>query len=155
MTRRAWRPEPAIPAQHWRHPFGGTASWRIPSTRIELYRPLLRSPLVGVVGQALVVGGAATVTIGPQGLGTRWYPVQAIITTTSGANDASTCQLFMGTVALANLIGGTSYAGGGDTFGLSGTAMQPGDYLIAVWAGGNNGDTATLRVSGDQVTMVA
>lgn len=155
MTR-LWRPVPATPAQHWRHPFGGTASWRIPSTPIERYRPLLRTPLVGAVGQAAVSGaGAATVTIGPQGLGTRWYPVQAVITTSSGAADASTCQLFIGTVALANLIGGTSYAGGGDTIGLAGADLQPGDYLIAVWAGGHPGDNATLRLTGSQIAMVS
>lgn len=153
---KLWRPVPAIPAQHWRHPYTGTASWRILSTPIDRYRPLLRTPLVGVVGQAVVSGaGAATVQLGPQGIGTRWYPVQAVITTSSGANDASTCQLFMGTVALANLIGATSYAGGGDTFGLGGATMQPGDYVIAVWAGGNPGDNATLRLVGDQVAMVS
>lgn len=155
MTWRLWHPAPARPAQHWRAPFTGTASWRIPSTPPERYRPLLRTPLVGAVGQALVAGGTATVQLGPQGLGCRWYPVQAVITTSSGVNDTSTCQLFMGTTALANLIASTSYLGGGDTFGISGADMQPGDYLIAVWSGANNGDTATLRITGSQVAMVA
>lgn len=153
---KLWRPRGLTrPAGTLPAPLASTASWRIPSTPIERYRPLLRSPMVGVVGQAVIVGGAATVQLGPQGVGTRWYPVQGIITTSTGVNDASTCQLYMGTVAVANLIGATSYAGGGDTFGLSGHMMQPGDYLIAVWSGGNNGDTATLRVTGDQVAMVS
>ena len=49
---------------------------------------------------------------------------------------------------------GQSYLGGGDTFGLSGEMLQPGEFVTAVWAGGHPGDTATLRVTGDQVVMV-
>jgi hypothetical protein len=107
-------------------------------------------------GQAVVSGaGAATVIVNPQGVGTHWYPVKADISTTSGAADASTCQLFLGAQSVQTQIGGQSYAGGGDTFGLGGHVLTPGDLLIAVWAGGNPGDIATLRVTGDQVVMIA
>lgn len=153
---RVWRP-PGLtrPAQTLPVPYASSATWRIPSPRIELYRPLLRVPITDGVGQATVAGGTATVTIGPQGLGTRWYPVKVDIATSSGANDSSTLQLFLGTTALANLIASTSYAAGGDTFGLSGSIMDPGDYLIGVWSGANNGDVATMRITGHRIVMVA
>jgi hypothetical protein len=138
-------------------PNTGGVSHRIRVVPIELYRPLVRVPIHGEgTGQAIVNGaGAATVTVNPQGLGTRWYPVKADISTTTGANDTSTCQLFLGAQSVNTQIGGTSYAGGGDTFGLAGHALGPGDLLIAVWAGAKPGDIATLRVTGDQVVMIA
>jgi len=145
----------AIPAQSL--PNTGGVSYRIPVIPIERYRPLVRVPIHGEgTGQAVVDGtGAATVRVSPQGLGTHWYPVKADISTTSGVNDASTCQLFLGAQSVQTQIGGTSYAGGGDTFGLAGHVLTPGDLLIAVWAGGKPGDIATLRVTGDQVVMIA
>lgn len=153
---RVWRP-PGLtrPAQALPVPYASSATWRIPSTPVEFYRPLLRVPLTDGVGQAVVSGGTATVTVGPQGLGTRWYPVKVDIATSSGPADTSTLQLFLGTTALANLIASTSYTAGGDTFGLSGSIMDPGDYLIGVWSGAHNGDVATLRITGHRIAMVA
>jgi hypothetical protein len=154
--RRLWMPPGmATPAQAT--PNSGGTSYRIPSTPIERYRPLIRVQIHGEgTGQAVVNAlGAATVTVSPQGLGTKWYPVKADILTTSGVNDASTCQLFLGAQSVNTQIGGTSYAGGGDTFGLAGHVLAPGDLLIAVWAGGKPGDIATLRVTGTQVVMIA
>lgn len=154
---RVWRPRGmTIPGQALPVPYASSASWRIPSTPIEAYRPLLRVPITDGVGQATVSGaGAATVALGPQSLGTTWYPVKVDIATSSGAADVSTLQLFLGTVALANLIASTSYSAGGDSFGLSGSVMTPGDYLIGVWSGANPGDTATMRITGHRIVMVA
>jgi hypothetical protein len=151
---------PLIPAG-WHRPAassrntGRRYAHRIRVIPVEAYRGLVRVPIHGEgTGQAVVSGaGAATVRVSPQGLGTVWYPVKADITTTSGPADGSTCQLFLGAQSVATQIGGTSYAGGGDTFGLAGHVLAPGDVLIAVWAGGNPGDVATLRVTGDQVAL--
>jgi hypothetical protein len=100
-------------------------------------------------GQSPVgAGGSAVVQVGPQGLGTKWSMQQAVISTTTGPADAATCQLFAGAVSIANMIGGQSYAGGGDSIGLAGLELQTGEFLIAVWAGGHPGDAATLRVAG-------
>jgi hypothetical protein len=123
----------------------------------EGFRPLLRVPISSGVGTATVSGsGTATVAVGPSGTGTRWYPKKGDINTTTGAADASTCQIFIGpgTVSEDTLGAGQSYLGGGDTFGLSGEMLQPGDFVTAVWSGGQPGDTATLRITGDQVVMV-
>jgi hypothetical protein len=108
-------------------------------------------PLTGGQGQAVVNGaGVATVKVGPQGLGTTWYPAAANISTSTGAADTSTCAVYIGAQAQQNLQGGQSYAGGGDTVALSVISMQPGDLLIAVWSGAVPGATAVLNVTGTQ-----
>ena len=138
-------------------PNTGGSPQRATAVPQQLFRPLVRAPIATGVGTATVSGaGSATVSVGPSGTGTRWYPKKGDIDTTTGANDASTCQIFIGPSVVANdqLGAGQSYLGGGDTFGLSGEMLQPGEFVTAVWTGGKPGDTATLRVTGDQVVMV-
>jgi hypothetical protein len=84
----------------------------------------------------------------------------AVIGTTTGVNDASTCSLYlsplMAASSLASLpqLGGQSYAGGGDTIGLSIPPVHPGHFIIAIWSNAHNGDLATLTVYGDQQALV-
>jgi hypothetical protein len=106
-------------------------------------------PLTGGQAQGTVsAAGSATVSVGPAGLGTVWYPAQATISTTTGATDSSTCQVYLGAQGVANLLAGQSYAGGGDTVALAVPAMTTGQLLIAVWTGGNSGDKATINILG-------
>ena len=120
---------------------------RVPQERFS--RLLSAIPLTGGQGQAIVNGsGAARVSVGPQGLGTTWYPSQCTISTSTGANDISTCAVYLGSQAQQNLQGGQSYAGGGDTVGLSVVSMTPGDLLIAVWSGAVPGATAAINIQG-------
>lgn len=108
-------------------------------------------PLAGGQKRAAVNGaGVAQLQVGPQGLGTIWYPSSVVISTTTGAADASTAACYIGSIAAANLQGGQSYAGGGDTIGLSVQSMTPGDLLIVVWAGAVPGAIATMNVIGTQ-----
>jgi hypothetical protein len=106
--------------------------------------PLTGGQARGVIG----AGGGATISIGPQGLGTIWYPVMCTISTTTGALDISTCAVYLGSQAQQNLQGGQSYAGGGDVVALSVSSMTAGDLLIAVWSGGNPGDIAVINITG-------
>jgi len=98
-------------------------------------------------------GGSATVRIGPSGLGTRWYPQQCTLSTTTGPADTSTAIGYLGPVATPAQVVFTSYAGGGDTQGLAIPMMQPGDLLTVVWSGGHPGDYATLQIIGDQTVL--
>jgi hypothetical protein len=113
-------------------------------------------PVTGVTlngGQAQITvngSGAATLKVGPQGLGVTWYPSSVIISTSTGAADSSTAACYIGAIAAQNLQGGQSYAGGGDTIGLSVVSMSPGDLLIVVWAGAVPGATAVMNVVGTQ-----
>ena len=114
-----------------------------------------RTPLTGGYGAVTVAGGTATVKVGPMGVGTVWYPQAAAIATSTGANDSSTCALYLGPLGLQTLIGGQSYAGGGDTIGLAVPPLWPGYFIWAVWSGATNGDLATLTVYGEQDSLHA
>ena len=121
--------------------------------------------------QTLITGGYAAVTVtaagtaiakvGPQGVGTVWYPQAAAISTTTGANDASTCALYLSplengaAVVPSTQIGGQSYAGGGDTIGLAVPPMWAGYFIVAVWTGAVSGDLASLAVYGTQQVLTA
>jgi len=119
------------------------------------------TPITGGYAAATVsAAGTATAYCGPMGVGTVWYPQAAAISTTSGANDTSTCSLYLSpfentskALAPSTQIGGQSYAGGGDTIGLAVPPMRNGYYIIAVWAGGNPGDVAALQVYGTQQAL--
>lgn len=132
----------------------GGRSYQIPRPAPELYRLPVRSPIAQNAAQTTVAAdGSATVQIGPQGLGTRWFPTQANVATTTGAADTSTVALYLGAQTQANLLGGSSYAGGLDTIGINTGPLTPGDLITAVWSGGHAGDTATLTIYGDQEVL--
>lgn len=114
-----------------------------------------RTPIAGGYGSAIVAAGTATVKVGPMGVGTVWYPQAAAIATTTGANDASTCALYLGPLGLQTLIGGQSYAGGGDTIGLAVPPLWNGYFIWAVWSNAVNGDLATLTIYGEQDSLHA
>lgn len=106
--------------------------------------PLSGGQAQGVISSA----GAATLRVGPQGLGNIWYPAQATISTTTGAADNSTCEIFLGTLGLAINLVGQSYAGGGDTVALAVPPLSPGYFLIAVWSAATPGDQCAVNIIG-------
>lgn len=128
---------------------------RSPSVRI--YQTQAESQIGGYgVGQTSVSGsGAATVQVGPSGLGTLWYPQQAVISTTSGVNDSSTCIAYLGPPGAvpANILF-QSLSAGADVQGIAIPVLQPGDVITCVWSGGHPGDLATLRIMGPLTALV-
>jgi hypothetical protein len=110
------------------------------------------TPTTGAIYTATVVvapvPNVATLTVGPQGLGNVWYPVQCTISSSVGAADNSTVAVYLGSQAQQNLQGGQSYAGGGDVVALSVAAMTPGDLLIAVWSNPTPGSTIAFNILG-------
>ena len=122
---------------------------------MENYVTPRRTPIAGGYGSAIVAAGTATVKVGPMGVGTVWYPQAAAIATTTGANDTSTCALYLGPLGLQTLIGGQSYAGGGDSIGLAVPPLWNGYFIWAVWTGATNGDLATLTIYGEQDSLHA
>ena len=116
----------------------------------------------GYAAKVVPASGTVTVFCGPQGVGTVWYPQAAAISTTTGANDASTCVLYLSpfensstSLAASTQIGGQSYAGGGDTIGLAVPPLWPGYYIVAVWSGATVGDLAALQVYGTQQVLAS
>lgn len=106
-------------------------------------------PLTG--GQALGVipgGGALTLSIGPQGLGTVWYPAQVTTTTTSGVNDVSTCLVYMGAAGVPTTLMGTLYPGGAGVLAVAFPPLTVGLFIIAEFTGGHATDIAAVNVTG-------
>ena len=159
MPPRRRPPAPAVPAI-------GAGSWaasayrffvnvrRPRSERIEAFAGVRRTQIGnnGIAG-GQISGGTATVPVGPQGYGTRWYPNQLGVATASGAADASTVTFYLNVVGPGGFLG-QSYAGGGDQVGLAVPEMQPGDLLYAVWSGGHNGDWCQLSVIGPMDVLI-
>lgn len=125
------------------------------STPQELYTGKRRTLITAGYASVLVAAnGTATAVVGPQGVGTVWYPQQWAIATTSGAADTSTCTVYHGPLGLQTLIIGQSYAGGGDSGGMAVPPMFPGYFVVAVWAGAKSGDLASLTVYGQMDALV-
>jgi hypothetical protein len=146
-------PGRGTPTQLWRPGLGGSGMALRPRPPVGLYRGRARTVLTGGTGQAKVSAATARVQLGPQGLGTVWYPQAAAIATTSGAADSSTCTIYVGTQAILSQIAGQSYLGGGDSIGLASPPLTPGQFLIAVWTTAVNNDTASLVIYGEQEVL--
>lgn len=137
----------------WRVPAGTMIRRTVlrPRVPVSRFSELQRRPITDGTAQVTLDGtGSGTVRVGPTHWGTTWYPVSADIATTTGPNDVSTCAFFLGVIGTATQIGGQSYQGGGDTMSWSSRPVQFGEQVYAVWSGGNPGDLATLRVTGDE-----
>lgn len=99
----------------------------------------------------LDASGNGQVSIGPAVVRERWAPTQATVSVSSTVLQA-TCSLYLGIGAVpGRKLGDSSTGSSGDTYGFGGFEMQPGQNLIAIWAGGDAGATATVAVYGERV----
>jgi hypothetical protein len=99
-------------------------------------------------------GGSITLLLGPDGLST-WYVTYVAISTTTGALDTSTAAVETGPAVTTGIVpAGTAYNGGGDSVGLGGAVLAPGEYVIVTWSGAHPGDQATMRVYGNQQILI-
>ena len=113
-------------------------------------------PLQPAQQQTIIsAAGTGTVTLGPTGAGTVWYPTQAIISTTTGVLDTSTFTLYIGPVGIPITLVGTLYPGGAGTVSLAIPNLTPGLYLIGQWTGGHSGDVAAMNVVGTMSAVAA
>lgn len=127
----------------------GGRPYAIPRTPVEQYsRRITGVPLQPGQAQATVPGsGTLTLTLGPSGLGTVWYPVQVTLLTTTGILDTSTALVYLGPlITPATIV--AAIDGGNGTAALAIPAMSPGQYLVVNWTGANPGDTASINVIG-------
>lgn len=157
IRRPRARVVPAIPAGSW-----AAAGYRFAKLRMPQPEPVTSFTRVqrvqignnGIAGGQISAAGTATVAVGPQGYGTRWYPNQVNIATALGAADTSTCSFYLNVIGPGGYLA-QSYSGGGDQIGLAVPEMQPGDLLYAVWAGGTSANWCQVTVIGpmDVLTM--
>ena len=88
-----------------------------------------------------------TLTAGPQGLATTWYPAQVTLSTTTGALDTSTALVYLGSQGVPITLVGSVFTGNG-TVALAIPSMTPGQVLIVTWTNGHPGDTAAFNIVG-------
>lgn len=124
-----------------------------PVTQFRGVRRVAIRPGEGTGTATISAAGTAKITLGPAALIT-WYVSYVSISTTSGANDSSTCSVTLGPATNGIVPGGQSYVGGGDTISLGGRALRPGEYITLQWSGGNQGDLAIATVNGEQDILV-
>lgn len=151
------RPVPAVASGTWRAAgFTFRKPVRIPvALPVEAFSKVRRVQIAsnGIDGGVISGSGAATLSVGPQGYGCRWYPNQVAVATASGANDTSTVTIYLNVIGPGGFLA-QSYAGGGDQPGIAVPEMQPGDLLFAVWSGGKSGDWCQMAVTGPMDVLV-
>lgn len=97
--------------------------------------------------------GVAQAQVGPTGLGNTWSLDQCFLSTSIGQLDAAQCIVFIGPLPTPELAITGSLQGGSSQFGLGGTAVQVGEFVIAQWTGGTAGAFAFLRVTGTKTVQ--
>jgi hypothetical protein len=135
----------------------GSVTSRVEPTPQHRYTRLLNTD-IGNDGIAPVAtftaAGTAQAQAGPSGVGQSWALDQAFLSTSAGAFDPAECSLYVGPLPLQTYLIVSSLAGGGSQFGLGGVGLAPGWFVYAVWTGGTQGVSATLRVTGTKQTLV-
>lgn len=108
-------------------------------------------PLTGGQAQGIIGGGGGlTVSVGPQGLATVWYPAQVTLSTTTGLAgglDTSTAAVYLGSQGVPITLVGSVFTGNG-VLALAIPSMSPGQVLIVTWVKGHAGDTAAVNIIG-------
>jgi hypothetical protein len=124
---------------------------------VQLFqRTAANIPLVGGQAQGKIsAAGTLTLDVGPAGLGVLWFPASATLTTTSGINDSSTCNVYLGPSGQPVTLVATAFPGGAAVVSLPVPSMAPGQYLIAVWTGGNSGDVAAFNIQGTMQALIS
>lgn len=114
----------------------------------------MRVPLKGATVTTTLNGsGAATVKIGPISARESWYPANAHVSANAGSvtNEAQ-CLVYVGTAVGTNTFrdGTLSGSSGDSTDAINADHVVQGEYIWAVWIGGDAGAQASLTVTGEK-----
>lgn len=92
--------------------------------------------------------GNGTARVGPAAHGVTWKPTVASLKVSTSVN-SPTCLVYAGPTATAdNFVDGTYTGAQNSTSNIDGQVLYLGQYVHAVWTGGDAGAQATLTVSG-------
>jgi hypothetical protein len=116
--------------------------------RIEIFTAGNNGSAGSVYG-GQIFGGVLplTLAVGPQGLGTAWYPAQVTLSTTTGVLDSSTATVYLGVGGVPTNQVGSVFSGNG-VAALAVPPLQAGDFLFVTWVNGHLGDVASMNVIG-------
>lgn len=138
----------------WGPGYSGTGAQPMTPAPLAAYRGKIRGvPLTGGDVQGTIGSGQAlTLSSGPQGLGTVWYPVQVTVSLADTAGNpqvlsTAVCQVWQGAQSVPVSLVGTIYSGSG-TLALAIPPMTPGWQLIFRWSGAASGLIAAGHVIG-------
>jgi hypothetical protein len=107
-------------------------------------------PLNEFVSITLDGAGAGTARIGPNAHGVIWRPT-VVSVRVSTQTKSPTCLIYAGSSATAdNFVDGTYTGAQNSSSNIEGQVLLLGNYVWAVWAGGDAGAQATLTVTGSK-----
>jgi len=99
----------------------------------------------------LDASGNGTAQAGPGLPGVSWQPETVAVSAAPPVSSEAQCNVYLGLSAQAgSLLGATSTGSTGDSTDVHGQTVWPGQFLIAVWTGGDPGATATMSIFGQK-----
>jgi hypothetical protein len=103
----------------------------------------------GVATVVLNASGNGTAKVGPTGQNEVWAPMTAAVSVATQVNQA-TCYIYAGDSAIpANFVDATLMGSTGDsTARVGAVVLRLGQFIWAVWTGGDAEQVATLNVNG-------
>lgn len=95
--------------------------------------------------------GAGTAKLGPLTAREVWYPDSASVKANSNPTNEATCLIYQGPDATQpNFRDGTFSGSSGDSTDKVSLITRKGQFIWAVWTGGDAGQQATLNVTGEK-----
>lgn len=110
-------------------------------------------PIVSGIATVVLNGsGNGTAKVGPTGPREVWAPAAAAVSVSTPITNEAICRVYVGDQPIpANFIGATLSGSTGDsTSNVGGKLVRLGEYVWAVWSGGDPGSVATLNVTGNK-----
>lgn len=107
-------------------------------------------PLIAQSPIVLDVSGNGTAQVGPIGAREVWHPENAHVSVQTPVNNEAQCKIYVGDRPIDSTFRDGTFSGssGDSTDRVSSDVVKVGQYIFAVWTGGDPGQTATLIVTG-------
>jgi hypothetical protein len=92
--------------------------------------------------------GDGTAQLGPSRVREHWQ-IAAVGVSVATDNAEASCAIYIGSaIGGFSFVGNTATGSSGDTCGCGGFDIQPGQFVFAVWEGGDPQEQATMAIFG-------
>jgi hypothetical protein len=100
----------------------------------------------------LDINGNGTAKVGPLSSREIWHPQNVAVSVQSPVSNEASCKIYVGDQAIdSNFRDGTFSGSSGDsTDKVNSDTVKVGQYVWAIWSGGDSGMVATLNVTGNR-----